>query len=203
MDIEADETVAGLFRLAAMQTDPDPHVLLCRPGVRRESALDLQCGGRGRAGCVEDAEELVAPTVDLATPRPLDRATLQFAHLGEDGGVAGVEAFGQTGRVLEVAEEEGERHVFIARLARRPERSSGSSARTSVPRPAGAPRGAGRRASRRGRAARAVRSRPASAVPTPSSATSISAQPFVPSARTRAELAPECLTTFASASEAT
>ena len=169
--------------------------------MRRESALDLECGGRGRAGCVEDAEELVAPTVDLATARPLDRATLQFARLGEHGGVAAAEAFGQTARVLDVAEEEGERHAFSPDRcqAPRPDRQLCANER-ALPRSAFDPQVAVERFDTVAKAAE------------PGAAISLGAPHAVVgdldldaaskhSTRTLAASAWACLTTFASASE--
>ena len=73
VDVEADEAVAGPFRLAAVQADSHPHALAFRPGARHERTLDLErSGGRGR-GLVEDAEELVSTAFDLPAGGPVRR----------------------------------------------------------------------------------------------------------------------------------
>ena len=132
VDVEADEPVTGPLRLAAVEADSHADALLRRPDVADQCALDLECRRCRRCGIVEDAEELVATGVDLATARLFDGAALQLAGLGKHSGVARAESVGKPARVLDVAEEEGERHASFPTVARLPERT-GSSARTSVP----------------------------------------------------------------------
>ena len=171
--------------------------------MRRERSLCLERRRRCRQRAAsKTAEELVAAAVDLASTGLGDGAALELAGVGEHVGVAAAEPSGEAARVLDVAEEEGERHRrgSLAHAA-----TQGSSARTSVP------------LSRR----RSSTSEPAverlDAVAQPAEARAAArvgaadavvrdldrAQPSMRSARTRAESAPACLTTFASASETT
>ena len=81
VDVEADEALTGPLRLATVEADSHADALLRRPDVADQGALDLECRRCRRSGTVEDAEELVATGVDLATAGAFDGAALQLAGL--------------------------------------------------------------------------------------------------------------------------
>ena len=156
---------------------PDPHAdaLVRRPGVGHQGALDRERGCSRRGGIVEDAEELVAAAVDLAAAGAFDGASLQLAGLGEHGGVAGAEAVGQPARVLDVAEEEGERHAFLPdRRGGCPSGREARPARASRARVSSRSSSSPSSASTRSRRPRRPEPRSASAPPMPSSEISTS-----------------------------
>src|SRR6185312_10990619 len=158
-----------------------------------ERPLDLEGGPGGRLGLREDAEQLVAPGVDLPAPRLGDRPALHVPRLGEDGRIVGSEPLGEPRRVLDVAEEERQGHG-----------DTGNSARTTVPRPgrlstANLPPSA----STRSRRPRSPDPTSGSTPPTPLSEISTTAQLPERSTRTRADSARACFTTLAIASETT
>src|SRR5262245_33274663 len=192
VDVDADVAAACVLGLTAVQPDPHAHAFVRGPRSRRNGALDLDCCRRGGLGAFEDAEELVAAAVHLAASGRGDSLALQLACVFEHVRVAGAEPRQQPGRILDVAEEEGETH------------RTGISATTRVPVPATlsiSSRPAS--VSTRSRRPQSPDPRSGSAPPAPSSATSTRADPFIRVTRTVAASAPACLTTFASASETT
>ena len=86
MDVEADEAVAGLFRLAAVEPDSHPHALLVP--ARRCAA-----NARWIASAAAAADAGSSKTLKISSPRQsissaaglLDRAALKLAGLGEHG----------------------------------------------------------------------------------------------------------------------
>src|SRR5262245_46895310 len=187
--------------MTAVETDAHAHTLVRVPALGRELTLYLQRRRRRGAGGVEHAEHFVTACIDLAAACSCDRTPLQVPRPLEHRGVGVSEPGGETARVLDVGEEEGERHR--SRVPRTPTFCTGSSACTSVPQP-GALSTRSLPSSVSTRSRRPNRPEPSgSAPPAPSSSISINARPLTRCARTRAEPAPECLTTLASASAAT
>ena len=202
MNLDPDVSVADGLRVAAVQADPHAHPLA--PGqARAANACWISSAATRPAPARSKTQKSSSPRE--STSRPPARRTAFRCSPRASSSIARVglaEARGQTARVLEVAEEEGERHLSPP-ARRRPGH------RREAPR------------------ARACRDRARSrSTRLPSSVSTRSRRPKRPEplrvgaagsvvldldhrasvqtpARTRAESAPACLTTLASASEAT
>ena len=106
--VEADEAVAGIDRGPCVQAHPDAHGGAVRPGLGQERALRVERGSYRDGRRVEDGEELVRATLDLAPAMVCGSGTELHARGGQDVAVSGAEAPDERGRPLDVGEEEGE-----------------------------------------------------------------------------------------------
>lgn len=110
VDVETDVVVAARDSFTAMEADPDAHRLATRPGRSREGSLrrDGRCDRRGRIE--ERHEERVAFGRVLGSARCCKRGSekslvlLQRFTIGRRS-----KRLEETGRTLDVAEEERER----------------------------------------------------------------------------------------------
>ena len=106
MHREPDVTALGEGRPAGMDADPNPDVDAVAPAVGPDRPLHRDCRvDRGR-GSFEDREELVAPSVDLATAGLADGLPQQATELVQDGAVAIAQPVHQLGRAFDIGQDE-------------------------------------------------------------------------------------------------
>src|ERR1700730_18472100 len=106
MDVQAKVLIANERRFAGVQTDPDPHLPVVRPGVLCQHLLDGGGAGARFQCALEDDEERIALGAELVATVGGERLALDRVVGEQDVGVALAELLNQPGRPLDVAEEE-------------------------------------------------------------------------------------------------
>src|SRR5260370_24524153 len=108
MNGDAHVSRVGQCWTSGVQADPDSYPHVVWPDSHENFALNRKRGIQGRRRLLEDREQLVRAGVDLAATRLADPATEQPADIGQQPGVAIAKVPHQTGRVLDVGEQEGD-----------------------------------------------------------------------------------------------
>ena len=91
-----------------MQPDSQPHVDSSGPGTFMHCPLDRERGLECCRGTLEDREEVVRASIDLATTGATHRGAHETADVGEQRRVELVEASKQLGGALEVGQQKGD-----------------------------------------------------------------------------------------------
>src|SRR5258708_38699877 len=107
MNGDAQVSSVGKSGTSGVQADPDPYGQVVRPDRHENFALNDKRGVQSRGRLLEDREQLIGAGVDLAAARLADGATKQPADVGQQPGVSIPKMPYQTGRVLDVREQEG------------------------------------------------------------------------------------------------
>src|SRR5712692_7683350 len=89
-----------------VESDSDPYVQVVRPNLQEDFALNGERGIKGCRRLFEDREQLVGSDVYLPAARLADGATKQTADIGNQPGVPIAQVPYETGRVLDVGEQE-------------------------------------------------------------------------------------------------
>ncbi len=124
VDVQADQAVRGLGRLAGVDTHPHPDVLPAGPGVCLQRLLHGDDRGQAGARRGEHGEQPVALGVHLPSAVSGQAGPDERAVIGDDLRVAACfQPPQQNGRALDVGEEERERlhgHSLEGRPGQRP-----------------------------------------------------------------------------------
>src|SRR5437879_7555795 len=108
MNVDADVPRVGQCGTSGVQADPDSHPQVVWPDRHENFALNHKRGIESRRRLLEDCEQLVGTGVDLPAAELADGATEQRPDIGQQTGVAIAKVPYETGRVLDIGEQEGD-----------------------------------------------------------------------------------------------
>src|SRR6202521_5085632 len=107
VDGPADVARIGQGWSAGVQADPNLDRKAIRPGPSANLALDRERRLEAGHGPLEDGEHLISAGLDLAATALADRRPQEASHIGEEAVIPVAKASNETGRVLDVGEQEG------------------------------------------------------------------------------------------------